>query len=150
MAGGIYVSTNGGVTWNTMGLKGFGVSSILVNPSSHNLFAGTGDGKIYMNVNNPSSSKEENTIPTAFSLEQNYPNPFNPETIIEFSLPAQRDVTLKIYNTLGEEVKTLINENLKPGRYAIPFNASGLASGVYIYRLNAGDFVSTKKSLLLK
>ncbi len=149
-AGGIYVSTNGGVTWNTMGLKGFGVSSILVNPSSHNLFAGTGDGKIYMNVNNPSSSKEENTIPTAFSLEQNYPNPFNPETIIEFSLPAQRDVTLKIYNTLGEEVKTLINENLKPGRYAIPFNASGLASGVYIYRLNAGDFVSTKKSLLLK
>jgi hypothetical protein len=86
----------------------------------------------------------------AFALEQNYPNPFNPSTTIEFSIPLSAQVQLKVYNILGQEVATLVNENLKVGRHSVTFDASRLASGLYLYKINAGSFVSTKKMLLLK
>ena len=86
----------------------------------------------------------------AFALEQNYPNPFNPSTKIEFSIPLSAQVQLKVYNILGQEVATLVNENLKVGRHAVTFDASRLASGIYLYRITAGSFISTKKMLLLK
>jgi hypothetical protein len=89
-------------------------------------------------------------VPLVYALEQNYPNPFNPLTKIEFSIPANSDVTLKIYSILGQEVATLVNESLKIGRHAVSFDASKYASGVYLYRITAGQFVSTKKMLLLK
>ena len=103
------------------------------------------------------NSKEgKQIIPTEYSLYQNYPNPFNPTTTIKFDIPdvgtglALSNVTLKIYDILGKEVATLINEQRSAGSYEHQFDASNLASGVYIYKLQAGDFVSSKKMILLK
>ena len=90
-------------------------------------------------------------IPNEFSLTQNYPNPFNPSTKINYSLPVGANVTLKIYNILGQEVMTLINNELiSAGNHEITFKANGLPSGIYIYSIRANDFVKTKKMLLLK
>ncbi len=89
-------------------------------------------------------------IPDNFSLSQNYPNPFNPSTTINFTIPNSEFVTLKIYNILGSEVVTLVNENLSAGSYRFNFNAQGLASGIYLYELNAGNFREIKKMNLLK
>jgi hypothetical protein len=88
--------------------------------------------------------------PKEFVLEQNYPNPFNPSTTIKFQLPNDGMVTLKVYDILGNEVTTLINEQKPQGRYEVNFNASQLASGVYVYKLRAGDFISSKKMIHLK
>jgi len=87
---------------------------------------------------------------TEYGLEQNYPNPFNPATIIRYQIPKAGNVTLKIYDILGSEVTTLINEVKSEGRYEVNFDASSLASGVYLYRLQVNDFVSTKKMILMK
>lgn len=89
-------------------------------------------------------------LPTDFALHQNYPNPFNPTTTIKYELPKESFVTLKVYNLLGQEVATLVNENLKAGRYEVSFNGSKLSNGVYFYRLQAGEFCSTKKLFLIK
>ncbi len=90
------------------------------------------------------------TTPLTFKLEQNYPNPFNPATIINYQLPIDNWVTIKVYNVLGEEVATLVNEVKKAGQYEVEFSAATFSSGVYFYRLVAGDYVSTKKLILLK
>ena len=89
-------------------------------------------------------------ILVSYDLAQNFPNPFNPSTTIRFQLPQDGMVTLKIFDILGSEVATLVNEEKVAGRYEINFNASSLASGVYIYKLQAGDFVNSKKMILLK
>jgi len=89
-------------------------------------------------------------LPGTFELLQNYPNPFNPATRIAYSVPTQTLVTLKIYNLLGQEVATLVNEVQSPAKYVAYFDGKNLASGVYFYRLQAGNFVDTKKLLLLK
>ncbi len=101
-----------------------------------------------------------NEIPSSFSLSQNYPNPFNPTTKIRFVVPVLGFVSLKVYDVLGREVATLVNERKSPGTYEVNFSAEGgsasggnagsLSSGVYFYRLKAGDFVSTKKLVLVK
>jgi hypothetical protein len=93
---------------------------------------------------------EETNIPTEFKLNQNYPNPFNPITTIEFDLPKTGEVSLKIYNILGEEVITLVSERLSAGSYSYEWEASNLASGVYLYRLQTGDYVETKKMILMR
>ncbi len=90
------------------------------------------------------------TLPTKYSLEQNYPNPFNPATNIRFSIPESKNVLLKVYNTLGEEVVELVNQNLSVGSYNYDFNASLLPSGVYFYSLQAGNFSEVKKMILLR
>ena len=94
----------------------------------------------------------ENSInlPDRFQLEQNHPNPFNPSTTIEYSLPKSGDVSLNVYNIIGQEVIRLVNENQQVGNHHIKWDASNVASGVYIYRLQAGEFVQTKKMVLLK
>jgi hypothetical protein len=84
-------------------------------------------------------------IPAQSRLEQNYPNPFNPTTRIPFMVRESQIVSLKVYDVLGREVATLVNESLTPGSYEVTFDAAGLASGVYIYRLRAGDFAQTRK-----
>lgn len=89
-------------------------------------------------------------IPKSFLLNQNYPNPFNPSTAISYQLSAFSHVTLKIFDILGNEVSTLVNENQRAGYYKINFNAGNLSSGVYFYRLQAGNFVSSKKMIVLK
>ena len=93
---------------------------------------------------------EDDIMPIEFKLEQNYPNPFNPSTIIKFGIPERSNVLIKIYDPLGSEVRTLINQEMDRGWYSIEFNAAGLASGFYIYRMQAGSYVSTKKMLVLK
>jgi hypothetical protein len=93
---------------------------------------------------------EENFTPFAFSLEQNYPNPFNPSTKIRYQLPQDGMVTLKVYDILGSEVATLVNEQKTDGMYEINFDASRLAGGVYIYKLTAGSYISSKKMLIIK
>ena len=97
-----------------------------------------------------SVNQENNQTPTVFSLSQNYPNPFNPSTVIKYSIPQSGFVTLKVYNLLGQEVVTLVNQEQKTGNYNVNFDASKLASGVYMYRIQAGDFSLTKKMTLLK
>lgn len=86
----------------------------------------------------------------SYKLQQNYPNPFNPQTIIKFSLAETQPVTLKVYDVLGSEVITLVNEVKEPGDYSISFDGSNLSSGIYIYKLNAGTFTSVKKMMLTK
>ncbi len=88
--------------------------------------------------------------PSEFRLEQNFPNPFNPATTIQYQLPSTSNVSLKIYDVLGNEVVTLVNEKQDAGYKEIKFNANRYASGMYIYRLTADKYVSTKKMLLLK
>lgn len=103
------------------------------------------DGGGVTSVNEISS-----TVPSEYSLEQNYPNPFNPSTTINFSISTSEFVTMKIYNSLGQEVSTVVNEFLNAGSYEVNFNAENLVSGMYIYKITAGSFTSTKKMLLLK
>ncbi|GAB6282898.1 MAG: M1 family aminopeptidase [Ignavibacterium sp.] len=90
------------------------------------------------------------SVPTEYSLSQNYPNPFNPTTNIKYSLKSDEKVTIKIYNTLGEEVMTLVDEIKPAGIYEAEFNANSLTSGVYMYRMQTSNYISTKKMLLVK
>ena len=94
-------------------------------------------------------------IPEKYSLYQNYPNPFNPTTNIKFEFPLSKGglkgvVTLKVFDITGKEIQTLVNEQLQPGTYEVTFDGSNLPSGVYFYKLSAGEFVETKKLVLLK
>ena len=91
-----------------------------------------------------------NEIPNEHSLSQNYPNPFNPSTIIKFEIPKSSNVTISVYDVLGNELKILVNENLKPGTYKVEWDASNYPSGIYFYRLTAGTFAETKKMVLIK
>ncbi len=132
--------------------------SVNVMPSidgnnSYEILAGTRDGVVASlsggtDVITYIETVEE--IPADFALLQNYPNPFNPSTKIEFKIPAAGLVNIKVYDLLGREVITLINDELQPGNYTIDFDASTLASGIYFYKLNTGEFNSTKKMILLK
>jgi Secretion system C-terminal sorting domain len=92
----------------------------------------------------------EITAPVEYALEQNYPNPFNPSTTIKFSVPEATQVTLNIYNVLGEKVAELVNEKLEAGKYSYQWDASQVATGLYIYELRTNNFVSSKKLMLLK
>jgi len=92
----------------------------------------------------------EETIPDGFVLKQNYPNPFNPSTKIKYSVPQTSQVQIKVFDVLGNEIETLISEEKPTGSYEVQFNASELSSGIYFYKLQAGNFIETKKMLLLK
>ncbi len=89
-------------------------------------------------------------VPTGFSLSQNYPNPFNPTTNLEFGISKSGFVTFKIYDIIGKEIETLVNDKLSPGKYKTEWNASNYSSGVYFYKLQSDGFVETKKMLLSK
>ena len=94
--------------------------------------------------------EEDVNLPNKFNLAQNYPNPFNPSTIISYNIPKASNVTLKVYDILGNEVATLVNQFQNANSYQVNFNAASLASGVYIYKIDAGNFTMSKKMLLLK
>ena len=95
-------------------------------------------------------AEDESNLPTEYALKQNYPNPFNPTTSIKYSIPNRSKVIIKVYDVLGKEIKTLLNEEKSAGSYEINWNAADFPSGVYFYQLIAGDFISTKKMVLLK
>jgi hypothetical protein len=105
-----------------------------------------GDGASLVSVNENINSG----IPKDFQLYQNYPNPFNPTTMIRYQVPANNDVTLKVFDMRGREIKTLVHAKQNAGSYTIRFNASGLSSGTYFYTLRAGSLSSVKEMLLLK
>ncbi len=94
--------------------------------------------------------KEESSLPKEFVLTQNYPNPFNPTTIIKYDIPGFSFITLKVYDVLGKEIATLVNDEKPAGSYEVEFSAIGLPSGIYFYKLQAGSFVETKKMVLMK
>ena len=119
---------------HTLALSGSGVNIDYVQLIKEDVVSGVG-------------SESE---PYAFALDQNYPNPFNPSTTINFSIMKSSNVTLTVYNILGQKVVTLVNGHLDAGAHSVQFNAVKLATGVYIYRLEAGSYVAQKKLMLLK
>jgi hypothetical protein len=96
------------------------------------------------------SVEDEDILPVEYKLEQNYPNPFNPSTVIKFAVPEKSSVLIKIYDVLGSEITTIVNEEMDAGWYQKNFDGSGYASGLFICRMQAGNYVSTKKMLLIK
>ena len=152
---GIFLSSDRGNSWNAVndGLNGFlDLTVWSITTAGQNLIIGTATNiwrrplsEVITQVQNdrPATTKQ-------FSLKQNYPNPFNPLTVIEYDLPSYSFVSLKLFDVLGREIETLVNSYQSPQHYAVRFDASRLASGVYLYRIAAGRFVSTKKLLLIK
>lgn len=116
------------------------------------VFAGFGPSGLYADGSQITTeiTPVGNSVPEAYKLEQNYPNPFNPTTTISFSIPKNGLVSLKVYDVLGKEVATLVNTQLNSGQYNVNLNAANLSSGIYFYTLKAGDFVETKKMMLVK
>lgn len=111
---------------------------------------GTAFDRLYKFTKTGTSVEKLDAVPTGYELSQNFPNPFNPTTNIKFSIPSSEFVTLKVYNTLGQEVASLINEFKSAGTYQVDFNASNLSSGMYIYTLTSGNYKISKKMILMK
>jgi hypothetical protein len=150
---GVYVSTDDGVRWIPVneGLNVRTVTSLAV--SGTNLFAGTFSNGVWRRPLSEfvtSVGRISADMPARFTLEQNYPNPFNPTTTIRYALPQRASVSLIVYNTLGQQVATLVNDNQDVGYHEVRFNGSNLSSGVYFYRLQAGAFVEAKKFVLVR
>ncbi len=135
----------GGVNEENNTITGFG-SILLQTPLQFNHLA----GELIVKLDPTSVNEYYVGIPNDFTILQNYPNPFNPSTFIHFTLPKSEFVTLKIYNILGEEVASLVNDKLRAGNHTYPFDGGDLASGVYMYRIEAGEFQDVKKMILLR
>jgi plastocyanin len=101
-------------------------------------------------ISTPSSVSQIGTTVTSFELKQNYPNPFNPTTNINFSIPKSELVKISIYNVIGQEVNVILNENLNAGIYSVKFDASQMSSGIYFYKISAGEFIDIKRMVLMK
>jgi hypothetical protein len=149
---GVFLSTNRGTICAAVnsGLTDLKVRDIAVLGT--NLFAGTyGRGVWRRPLSEMITSVDLGVteLPAEFLLRQNYPNPFNPSTTIRYELPKTSHVSLNVYDVLGREVSVLVNERKDAGVHEVKFEGANLASGVYFYRLQAGDFVSVKKLLLL-
>jgi|GEM_PF-3673564 len=151
---GIWKSTDGAESWESVDVTGLPSSSFFPGAPllAHNgdLFYAPGNNSVFKLGGTATSAENESEIAHSFKLDQNYPNPFNPSTSISFSVPTAGMVSLKVYNLLGQEVATLANSPLNAGSHTIHFDASGLSSGVYIYRLQAGANIQTKKMMLIK
>jgi len=167
---GVYVSTNSGANWAafTTGMPYALVFDLTIVYPSRNIRATTHGNGIYERdlIENPIGIEPvSNEIPKQFSLSQNYPNPFNPTTKIKFQIPLLRGVSegqlvtpgregvftnISVYDISGRLVKTIIQQNIKPGSYEVTFDATGLSSGVYFYKLVTNGFTDTKKMMLVK
>ncbi|MDP3829685.1 MAG: T9SS type A sorting domain-containing protein [Ignavibacteriaceae bacterium] len=147
-----------GFIWKNIGfVKGNGTSNIIRDYkfTDYNLLNGYYLYRLkqidFSGNSNYSKTVEVDIMnPASYLLEQNYPNPFNPTTTISFQIPSEEFVTVKVYDVLGKEIKTILNEIKKAGVYEIPFNGSELSSGLYVYRITAGNFISEKKMILLR
>ncbi|MCL4551355.1 MAG: T9SS type A sorting domain-containing protein [Bacteroidetes bacterium] len=143
------ISTN----WVQQGVDNIGlvdVESIDTRDLDGTVIVGTFGNGVYSATGFVTDVQNQNNIPIGYALNQNYPNPFNPSTVINYQLSMNGKVTLKVYDVLGREVKKLVDEYQSRGKYSVNFDASQLASGVYFYELVSGDFISTKKMVLLK
>jgi hypothetical protein len=151
--GGVYLSTNNGMNWTNVGS---GLTDTLVQSLAvcgTNLFVGTRNSGVWRRPLSEmivAVEAQSNLPPRDFVLHQNFPNPFNPGTTIRYGLPKRSRVTLTVLNTLGQQVAFLVQGEKERGYYEVKFDASHVASGVYFYRLEAGDYTATKKLLLLR
>jgi photosystem II stability/assembly factor-like uncharacterized protein len=162
-SGKIWQTTDGGNNWNIQKTNTdatLGKITVLRKEKAAYVFGGAtyGYGSVinpfillYADLSNISDvNKNDNNIPLKYYLSQNHPNPFNPTTLINYQLPISGHVILKVYDMLGKEIAKLVDEEKIAGDYKVTFNGSNLSSGVYFYRMTAGDFVQTKKIILLK
>ena len=148
----VYRSTNNGDNWTEIstGLPDAYIHSLAVDEDGY-IFAGTLNNGVYRSLESTTSVGDDNLkSPNSFALEQNYPNPFNPSTSIQYRVSSISQVILKVYDVLGNEVATLVNEEKPVGSYEVKFDASGLSSGIYFYKLQAGSLVETRKMILMK
>jgi len=151
---GVFLSTNNGISWAAVnkGLPDKYIHNLGVDEV--NLYTGSNGIGVWLRPLSEmiitSVSEPSYELPTIFSLQQNYPNPFNPSTTIRYELPHASQVSLTVYDVLGRQVSVLVNDRREAGVHEVQFDGSMLASGVYFYRLQAGDFVQTKRLLLLR
>jgi hypothetical protein len=136
------------------GFEGAFNDALAINQNNR-IYAASTSGIFYGEADSLVVSVENIKPVKSFFLSQNYPNPFNPSTKIQYEIPEHvrndsRLVTLKVYDVLGNEIATLVNEVKQPGSYEVEFSGKLLTSGIYFYRLKAGNFVKTKKMILLK
>ncbi|MEE9450680.1 MAG: T9SS type A sorting domain-containing protein [Ignavibacteriaceae bacterium] len=153
---GVFVSTGGGGNWQDFNaglpdaVQGMDLNITTVNNAIRVMTHGNGAYETKLLSQVPTNTGTVSSTVTDFKLEQNYPNPFNPGTKINFAVPHSAFINLTVYDAIGNEVVTLVKENKPVGTYTVEFNATGLSSGVYYYKLKAGNFVETKKMILLK
>ena len=157
--GGVFISTNNGTSWAVVNtnLTNTDIRALVVFPASGgsgaNLFAGSWGGGVWRRPLSEivtSVKKIATVLPAHFSLGQNYPNPFNPATTIAFSLPTKSSVSVTVIDALGREVSVLVSEELSAGTHLRRWDAALVPSGIYFYRLQAGQYTETKKMLLLR
>ena len=154
---GVFWSTDNGLSWAQInaGLTNIDVLSLAIN-SDRFILAGTAGGGVFISVQPTTSVREiAGEIPLTYTLEQNYPNPFNPETEIHFQLPEASHVVLRIFNALGQEIRTLVDAQYKADFHSVRWdgkdnNGKAVSSGIYLYRLEAADFFQVKKMTLLR
>ncbi len=147
-------TTNTGGNWTQMttaSMQGLIGMDLQYNGTTVCAYALAQDGTVLkLNDNVIGIQPVNNIIPKSYLLEQNYPNPFNPNTNIKYSIPKSANVIIKIYNTLGSLVSVIVDEHHAAGNYSVDFNADGLSSGIYYYTISAGEFMDTKKMVLVK
>ncbi len=150
---GIVVSSNNGASWIVKD-QGFNAAPnvLALRVVNNYMFAGTEEHKVWRrSLSEVFAVKNISTeVPDAFTLSQNYPNPFNPKTIITFELPKTELVSLTVYDELGREIETLVNEQLHAGTYEVDWNASNYPSGVYFYTMRTEGYTETKRMILIK
>jgi photosystem II stability/assembly factor-like uncharacterized protein len=149
-SGGIYFTDNHGQSWMKI-FDSYADKIKADNSAPRNLYFDSKYGLLVLKDTLVTDVKEHTQVfPNKFALFQNYPNPFNPYTTIEFEVPQNEYVKIEIYNMLGQKVKTMLDKEVESGKHKIEFNALGLSSGVYLYQLKAGEFINSKKMILLK
>lgn len=149
---GVFFTNNYGNSWVELsdGLPNTVAMHLDYHQATNRLRIGTHGRGVWETANPVGIINYNNQIPQKFSLEQNFPNPFNPVTMMKYNIVNEGFVRLAVYDMLGREIKTIVNENQKAGTYTVQFDASGLTSGVYFYKLVTGNFTETKKMMLVK
>lgn len=154
-SGGVYKTTNAGQTWANYNGGTLTPDNTVRSlwSGDANVYAGVSAGSavgLHMNLEPVGIINNNGNVPAMFALYQNFPNPFNPATYIQYDIPKQSYVLMKVYDIEGKEVRILINETKRPGKYQVLFDASSLPSEVYFYQITAGSFRDTKKMVLVK
>jgi hypothetical protein len=149
---GVFLSTKYGTSWTSIST---GLTNNIINAlavSGTKLMAGTWGSGVWSRPLSEITSVQTTSgiLPTEFNLKQNYPNPFNPTTNIKFDVAKLSNVKIVVFDVMGREVQTLVNESMKPGTYETKFDGAKLTSGVYFYKITAGDFSQTKRMLMIK
>jgi hypothetical protein len=151
-SGDLLLTSNNGNNWSILNSRMTitQLYSLVINDSF--IYAVTDNGILYSSISGMETNVEslKKTVPASYILFQNYPNPFNPATTISYQVPKPGKILIKVYDMLGREIRTLVNEEKPAGSYSLKFDGRGLTSGIYIYRMIASDNVFTRKFVLLK